>query len=187
MTRSLLRCLASVIVAVVPLLLDSCSSTANFEGIPEKLPVIALNGTSATPPHTMQSFEYPFDSQGNYVSDWAAEGERRSGRPAAYTSDDERKWSGSHAGKVIASRKSTSKTSAKKKSSSKDDDPPAKKKTTVKSSTTPAKKSSSYTVKSSDTLYGIARKMGISVERLKKANGLKSDKIRPGASLTIPK
>lgn len=196
MIRPLIRCLASLAVVVVPLLLDSCTSTAKFDGIPDRLPNIALSGSSATPAHTMQSFEYPFDSRGNYVSEWAAEGEKRAGRSAVYTSDDEKKWSGSHAGKVTGNGKSTGKktsgkTTSKKTAKKDDDDPPAKKKTGTKSTTsTTAKKSSgggSHTVKSSDTLYGIARKYGVSVERLKKANGLKSDKIRTGSTLTIPK
>lgn len=43
-----------------------------------------------------------------------------------------------------------------------------------------------YTVKPGDTLGGIARRYGISVAGLKKANGLTSDLIRAGQKLRIP-
>lgn len=67
----------------------------------------------------------------------------------------------------------------------------SKPKTTTSSSTkkspTPAKKSSgSYQVAKGDTLYGIARKRGTTVAKLKSANGLSSDIIRPGQTLRIP-
>ncbi len=54
---------------------------------------------------------------------------------------------------------------------------------------TAAKKSSSgsrYTIVKGDTLYGIARKKSTTVAKLKSANGLKSDLIRPGQVLKIP-
>ena len=56
---------------------------------------------------------------------------------------------------------------------------------TAKKST--AKKSSgSYKVASGDSLYAIALKRKTTVAKLKAANGLKSDLIRPGQSLKIP-
>ncbi|MEZ5386979.1 MAG: LysM peptidoglycan-binding domain-containing protein [Prosthecobacter sp.] len=60
---------------------------------------------------------------------------------------------------------------------------------TAKKSTSTTKKSSSgsrYTIVKGDTLYGIARKKGTTVAKLKSANGLKSDLIRPGQVLKIP-
>jgi LysM repeat protein len=62
-----------------------------------------------------------------------------------------------------------------------------KKKSTPSKST--AKKSSSgsrYAVSKGDTLYGIALKKKTTVAKLKAANGLKNDLIRPGQSLKIP-
>ncbi|MCT7375340.1 peptidoglycan DD-metalloendopeptidase family protein [Chelativorans salis] len=44
----------------------------------------------------------------------------------------------------------------------------------------------SYTVTSGDTLYGIARKTGASVESIKRANSLSSGVIQIGQKLTIP-
>jgi LysM repeat protein len=43
-----------------------------------------------------------------------------------------------------------------------------------------------YTVKSGDTLYGIAKSSGVSVEALKKANALEEESIKPKQVLTIP-
>lgn len=63
----------------------------------------------------------------------------------------------------------------------------AKKKSTSSKST--AKKSSSgsrYTVSKGDTLYGIAVKKKTTVAKIKAANGLSGDLIRPGQSLKIP-
>ena len=43
-----------------------------------------------------------------------------------------------------------------------------------------------YTVKPGDTLYGISRSMGVSIEALKKANDLEVESIKPRQVLTIP-
>lgn len=57
-----------------------------------------------------------------------------------------------------------------------------------KSSTksTAKKSGGSYKVAKGDTLYGIARKRGTTVAKIKSANGISSDVIRPGQSLKIP-
>ncbi|MBS7296730.1 MAG: LysM peptidoglycan-binding domain-containing protein [Bacteroides sp.] len=63
-------------------------------------------------------------------------------------------------------------------------------KSSSKTSASSSKSKSSsvtYTVKSGDSLYKIAKKYpGISADNIKKANGLKNDKIRPGQKLRIP-
>lgn len=143
---------------LAPFLVASCSSTPKIQGLPDKLPDIALNGSSATPPHNLPNYEYPFDANGNYVSNWAAEGERRAGRPAMATNEDERKWSGSHRGhatgkspKKSTSKKGSGKSSgsgkSKKKSSPDDDDVKPKSKSgsgsKSKSSSSSSKKKSS--------------------------------------------
>ncbi len=56
----------------------------------------------------------------------------------------------------------------------------------IPSSSTPSSGSTTYTVKSGDTLYGIASKYGISVDDIKKANGLSSNLLQIGQKLTIP-
>jgi len=57
-----------------------------------------------------------------------------------------------------------------------------------KSSSKPTAKKSggSYKVVKGDTLYGIAKKRGTTVAKIKAANSLSSDIIRPGQSLKIP-
>lgn len=64
----------------------------------------------------------------------------------------------------------------------------AKKKSTPSKSTAKKKSSSGsrHTVSKGDTLYGIARKKGTTVAKIKAANGLSGDLIRPGQSLKIP-
>lgn len=53
-------------------------------------------------------------------------------------------------------------------------------------SVTPAvAKSKTYTVKSGDTLHGIAKANGLSVAEIKSANGLTGDGIRPGQTLNL--
>ena len=159
----------------LPLVLASCSSSGSkVKGVPANLPVIPLHGTAATPAHSMSHQDYPFDPSGNYMTAWAAEGETRAGRGAAGDSDYS-SWKESHSG---TSTRSTS-TAKKKTTSSK----PKSKSSTAK------KKSSSvrHTVRAGDTLSGIARKYGSSVSRIKSANGLRSDLIRNGQTLTVPR
>ncbi len=164
--KSPLNWLTLLAAAMAPLLMDSCSSNPKIQGLPDKLPEIALNGSSATPPHNLPGYEYPFDASGNYVTAWAADGERRAGRPASATMDDEKRWSGSHRGHVTAkktpkksakkgsgtSSKKGSGKSSKKKSSSDDDDKPKSKsssKSSKKGSGTSSKKSSGTSSKKS--------------------------------------
>jgi LysM repeat protein len=113
------RLVTLVVALVVPLALDSCSSSKKkMKGVPANLPVIPIQGSAATPPHSMSHREYPFDSGGNYVSAWAAEGERSAGRGSA-ASADYAEWKSSHIGESRASAGKEKKTAAatKKKSS----------------------------------------------------------------------
>ena len=82
--------------------------------------------------------------------------------------------------KTSPSSYSSSSSGAKKKTSSSS----AKKSTSTKKKS--ATSGSRYTVQKGDTLYGIARKKGTTVSKIKSANGLSSDIIRPGQSLKIP-
>lgn len=134
-----------------------------MQGLPSNLPHIALDGPTSTPPHNMASYQYPFDSGGRYVPEWAAEGERRAGRSASATSSDYSRWSGSHGGSA-SKRKVTSRSSSSKSKGG----------------------GRSYTVKAGDTLSHIAARYGTSVARIKAANGMKSDFLSIGRVLRIP-
>lgn len=58
---------------------------------------------------------------------------------------------------------------------------------TTAPTTTKASHSSAYKVRSGDTIGSIAKKQGITVTDLRKANHLKSDHLKVGQALTIPK
>jgi len=57
---------------------------------------------------------------------------------------------------------------------------------TLDGAPTPIAASTTYTVVSGDSLWGIARKNGTSVEAIQSANGLSNTTIRIGQQLTIP-
>ncbi len=76
---------------------------------------------------------------------------------------------------------STSKSSQKKATAQ-----ASSKKNSTKASTAKASKQTTHTIKSGENLGKIAKKYGVTVDAIKKANGMKSDAIRAGASLKIP-
>lgn len=141
--------------------LSSCSGP-KIKGLPKKLPVINLHGSKETPPHSMAKNEYPFDSNGDYKTDWVAGGSR--GAPES----DYSSWRSSHGGEPTPKKDYT---------------PPKKKTTSSKSSS----RTSTYTIKPGDSLSVIASRNKTTVAKLKAANGLKSDLIRAGKTLKIPR
>lgn len=151
------------------LFLASCKSN-KVPGVPKVLPTIPLYGSTSTPSHRMSSAEYPFAPNGDYVTSWAAAG------GTSPASSDYSSWRASHGGssssrgvtKVSSTRKSTASSSRSKSKSS-------------------SSRSVRHTVRSGDTLSGIARRYGSSVSKIKSANGLRSDLIRPGQTLSVPK
>lgn len=237
-------------------LLASCSSSSSkTTKLPKNLPKISVNSSPAPPPHRMSRGEYPFDSRGNYVSSWAAEGDRQR-RSGGYTQDsrsDYTDWQESHHSTPTSTpqptvamatpepekknsffrRRSTSPTPAPAPvpappplptasssgpvmvlsstggGSSRATPPtrvsstpapapkPSVASTTPKPAPKPAAKptpkpapkptSVSHTVKSGDTLYGLALRYKSTVAKIKSANGLSSDLIRPGQKLRIPR
>lgn len=66
---------------------------------------------------------------------------------------------------------------------------------TVRRSSSPARSSTAsrgssattHTVARGDTLYSISRRYGTTVARIRSANGIRGDVIRPGQRLTIPR
>jgi LysM repeat protein len=119
-----------------------------------------------TPPHQLARADYPFDDGGHYVDAWAAEGARR--YPASMDSDAHEEGRARRSSAALTAR---SKTAARSKS------------------TRPTSRSESVTVtiKPGDSLYSLSRRHGVSVAAIKKANGLKSDLLRDGRRLVIPK
>jgi len=149
-------------VGAALLLLAACENTSHIKGLPKDLPVINLHGSPDTPAHSMGHADYPFAENGDYKSDWAAEGGQGAGM-------DYSSWRSSHGS-------SSSRSSSKKKTSSKSGG----------KSKGSSHKGGSYTIKSGDSLGAIARKNGTTIARLKAANGLSSDRIRAGKTLKIP-
>ncbi len=145
-------------------LLSSCSGPS-IKGLPRNLPVINLHGTKETPPHSMAKNEYPFDANGDYKTEWVSAGGGTSAPESDYSS-----WRSSHGGAPTPSKDYT---------------PPKRKKST--SSSKSKSKGGSYTIKQGDSLSVIAARNGTTVAKLKAANGLKSDFIRAGKTLKIPK
>lgn len=156
--------LRNTCLAVPLLLLAACENSGHIRGLPKDLPVINLHGSPSTPAHSMGHADYPFADNGDYKSDWAAEGGQGAGM-------DYSSWRSSHGGS--SSRSSKKKTSSKTKTSS-------------KSGGRSSHKGGSYTIKSGDSLGAIARRNGTTVAKLKAANGLSSDMIRAGRTLKIP-
>jgi hypothetical protein len=162
MTSCQTRLARAAFVVAIALTLNACTSSPRISGVPSNLPTINLKGSARTPSHGMARADYPFDSNGDYVTAWAAEGSSSAG-PSDYRSSSPRRSGRS------SSRKPTSST---------------KKATASKSSGSSSRR---HTVKSGDSLWSIARKYGSSVAKIKSANGLKSDSIRDGRSLIIPR
>ncbi len=79
-----------------------------------------------------------------------------------------------------SSSKSSKKKETSQASSSKN------KKNNAKASTAKASKQTTHTIKSGENLGKIAKKYGVTVDAIKKANGMKSDAIRAGSSIKIP-
>lgn len=146
------------------LLLAACENSSHIKGLPKVLPVINLHASPSTPAHSMGHADYPFADNGDYKSDWAAEGGQGAGM-------DYSSWRSSHGS-------SSSRSSSKKKTSSKSGGKSSGSKT--------SRKGGSYTIKSGDNLGSIARRHGTTVSKLKAANGLSSDLIRAGKTLKIP-
>lgn len=166
------RLFSALLLLVSSLFLASCKSSSKVRGVPSVLPTINLHGSTATPSHRMSATEYPFAPNGDYVTSWAAAG------GAAPAAADYSSWRASHGGSSSSSgvRKVSSSSSSRKSTSS-----------SKPKSKTSSSRSVRHTVRSGDTLSGIARKYGSSVSKIKSANGLKSDMIRVGRTLVVPR
>ncbi len=137
----------------------------------------------------------PFDAQGNYREDWADDptkwrkpGSRQAPveeLPAVAANDlppanaNPLPPAGSSAPKPSSTKPSASTGS----SSSQPKEVAYKPKPKAK----PKPTSTTYTVKSGDTLSGIASRYGSSVAKIRSANGISGSMIRPGQKLKVPK
>jgi len=100
-SSTLLRSVLGLLVAsYVVSFLASCSGSKTPAINPRS---VRISSSSATPAHRLSKYEYPFDDRGNYVKEWAAQGERRAGRPAVVSSSYHTHYS---------SRKSSSRSSS---------------------------------------------------------------------------
>jgi hypothetical protein len=154
----------------LPLLLASCSSdSTKIKGVPSVLPDIPVYGSASTPGHSMPHADYPFEpSTGNYNPAWAAEGGVTAG-----DSDGGHGSGGSSSRSRGVTKVRSSTTSSKSKSKAKPKAKPA-----------PSRK---HTVTGKDSLWSISRKYGTTVDKIKAANGLKTDMLRDGRVLIIPR
>lgn len=141
--------------------LASCKSTSN------------PNGTGAADPYATGGGYNPYPDQGGYATNAAPS----YFQPPSYQSPAPEPTPPHDPYAYSAPKKSTPTSSSA-----------TKKKTTA--SAGPSKKASTaskrHTIQKGDTLYGIARSGGTTVAKLKAANGLTSDLIRPGQTLKIP-
>lgn len=110
--------------------------------------------------------ELPAPSQDLIAADTTSSEKANAADMAAVTTD-----------MVTATPQTVSKTPAKPQAKSQTKNTPAKQNTG---------KTSNYKVKKGDTLYSIASRNGLTVDQLKKANGLKSDKLQIDQNLKIP-
>jgi LysM repeat protein len=158
----------------------------------------------ATPPHRLARTEYPFDTGGRYVDAWAAEGAGRFGRHMnsdrtedGRTGDEQPERRPTPPLTPVVARPPTraiaadnrpdpsppatpvNRTATKPPAAK----PPAAKPTAQKP---PAKKKTTHTVRRGDSLSSLSRRYGVSVQAIKKANNLKSDRIIDGRKLVIP-
>ena len=159
----------------------------------------------ATPPHRMPRAEYPFDASGRYVDAWAAEGAVRYGRRVNTDRSDEGRNEPTapperrplvipvaHSGQSTPTAANRPATSPTKKSTASSTPPPPRKTTAKPTAKTTAKtagktRGTSHIVKRGDSLSSLSKRYGVSVQALKKANSLKSNMIRDGRKLVIPR
>lgn len=86
----------------------------------------------------------------------------------------------------VAQNKSTSTSSGKGKKGTTAADTPAKTNKSKKAQATESNKSTSHKLKNGESLSSLSKKYGVSIEEIKKANGMKNDNLRAGDNITIP-
>lgn len=203
------RTVARGLLVVIAAALGACTSPQQKMTItPESI---------ATPPHRMPRAEYPFDASGRYIDAWAAEGAVRYGRRVNTdrsedgrnepTAPPERRplvipvSQSSQPTPTAANRTAASQPAASPTRKSTASSPPPPRKTTAKPTAKPTAKSTakstaktaakprttSHIVKRGDSLSSLSKRYGVTIQAIKKANSLKSNMIRDGRKLVIPR
>ena len=184
MTPFPIRLTTGLVALAACIVLPSCESSKKTGS--DDLSVIDYTDSSSRKTDAERAAR-PFDDAGNYREDWVAKGEGASGVrdtpvSAAYTQEPDET--------PVRTTVASSSSSGIKKTTSSSSSGSSARKTTAsrpKPKPNPAAKPTYVKVKSSDTLYGLSKRYGVSVASIKSANGLKSDTIVDGRSLRIPK
>ncbi len=136
----------------------------------------------------------PFDSQGNYIEAWADRPSKWRGRSVPKPPSSLAKTKKAKTKKPKPAAKPTPQPPAIASNTQPRPQPPEvaskpKPKPKPKPTRVTPKRPSPLrvTVKKGDTLWGIARRHKSSVTAIKKASGLKSDVIKPGQKLVVPR
>ena len=126
----------------------------------------------------------PFDSRGNYVEEWADNPSKWNGRsvPEPATQPATELASNNPPPQIQASPQPT--TQVVRQTTPKPAPRPAPR-PVVKPKPQPSVVY--HTVRSGDTLYGLAKRYGTTVGKIQQANGISGSLIRPGQRLKIPK
>ena len=164
----------STILAAAAILVAGCS---------QNRPRIKSELTEYHPPGTG-----PFDSHGNYVESWADSPSRWRGRSVPRPPSNLARTVTETPSKPTAAPPVVASNTPPPSRPAASPPPPKPKPKPKPVKVTPKKPAPvRVTVKKGDTLYGIARRYKTSVAAIKKASGLKSDLIRPGQKLTVPR
>jgi len=119
---------------------------------------IKVTGSSRSPRVNLPHYEYPFDVEGNYMAAWAVQGEKRRGRSVAPV-------------KKRSPRRIAREVRKKKRYVAK----PAPKAPRV------------HVVSRGDTLYGLSKRYGSSVQSIRNANRISGSTIYVGQRLKVPR
>ncbi len=97
-TQTKLLLIRLILLGVLSLAVAGCSGVSKINP-----GAVKIKSSPKTPRHSMSKEEYPFDSAGNYQTEWAASGERKAGRTAYVKAAPTRGYSSSSSRKKSSS------------------------------------------------------------------------------------